>query len=112
MVRPPLFRHLVLSRSDTAGLEAGAPVSLAASAISKCVLKGEFDLAVIGSRAGDAAPAGNINRRKAATGEPKVGMIQQVKELGAELHLLPLTYLEVLLQHKIHVEQIRPAQVA
>ena len=39
-------------------------------------------------------------------------MIEEVEELGAELHLLRLSNLEVLLQHKIKIYQVRSAKIA
>src|SRR5690242_14680373 len=78
----------------------------------KRVLESKLDLPIIGGGVRNAAAARNINRGKAATRQAEIGMVQQVEEFRPKLQLLALAELEVLLQHEVHVKQIRATQVS
>src|SRR5205807_9434952 len=73
------------------------------------VSQGELNLPVVSRSTGDASSSRLIH---SVAGQAEVGMVQHIEELRAELNLVSFMQLEALLQNKIHVNQLWPAQVA
>src|SRR5882672_2772522 len=77
------------------------------------VLQSKFDLTIVRRSVSDACPSGHVFRDGgAAAGQSEVGMIEDVEEFRAEFHLLRLSNLEVLLQDKIEIYEIRAAKIS
>jgi len=77
------------------------------------VLQSELNLTIVRRRVGDACPSGHVDRdRGAAAGQTEVGMVEDVEEFRPEFHLLRLPNLEILLQDKIEIYQIRSAKIS
>ncbi len=81
---------------------------------SERVFQRKLHLPVIGCRVGDRGRAREVYRNlsRASSRKAEVGMIKQIEEFGPELQLLFLEDLEILVQHKIEIHQVWPAQVA